>query len=727
MIVVLFVLAPLRGGAQAPLAPTAAIDRSQSLPRPLSPETIDLMLARMTDAEIRALLQAELRAGVTASGGEPSGPPAFAATRLDRLAEDLSVRVPAMLQEIVTLPARWSEVSERIATARYGLLGMLASIVGLVATGILAAGAVSTLTRSWRAWLAAGARTYGDRVVRTIALGLVEFAPIVAFVAATRVAHAALLEALGPMEAWVWIYHTGVSYAWMALLVARRAFAPDAPLIRVAPFSDAEASSIVDVVRRAVTIAAAGWLIAGLFPTLGLGYAPAILTVAICGTGVAVLLAMAVVRRRQRIGEAAATLVSSTDGHDGALGPVLAAAAPIVLLAYIAGAWGYWLLLWLESGQPYLAGPAGTLVVVLVAPIADRMGREAISSAISARDPRAVRVVSALLDAWRFLVILVAALTILRLWGLDLFAAAYGPDASRWARAAFDIAVAVFLGAVSWRLIRAALHTEARVAHGGEDADDPAGGGASRLDTLTPLFRAMLLGFIGITVAMIVLSALGLNIGPLIASAGIVGIAVGFGAQTLVRDIFSGIFFLIDDAFRIGEYIEIDSDTRGEVEAITVRSLQLRHHRGSVITVPFGELKKIVNHNRDWVIYKMAFRLELDTDPERVKKVVKAVAAELSQHPEHGPNLLEPLKSQGVSSIDEDSALVIHVKFKSKPRAQFVLRREVYHRLRTAFAAAGIEFARRKVEVVNQSGRPLANALEEAVAGAGMPPRAPAA
>ena len=684
------------------------------------------MLGRMTDAEIGALLRAGLRAGAPASEVEPPILPAdLAAARFDRLATELLVTLPAMLREVAELPARLPQVSERIASARYGLLGMLAAVLGLVAAGALAAGAVSVLTRSWRAWLAASARTYGDRVVRTVALGLLEFAPIAAFVAATRAAHAVLFDALGPMESWVWIYHTGISYAWIALLLARRAFAPDAPAIRVAPFSDAEASSIVDVVRRAVTLAAAGWLTAGLFPTLGLGYAPAILTVAAFGTAVAVVLATTVVSNRQRIRDAAATLFASAGGQGGALGPVLVAITPILLLAYVVGAWGYWLLLWLESGQPYLNGPAGTLVVLLVAPIIDRMGRETISSAISARGPRSARVVTALQDSWRLLVILVAALAILGLWGLDLFAMAYGPDASNWARPTFDIAVALFLGAVAWRLILAALHTEARVAHAGEDADDPSGAGASRLDTLTPLFRAVLLGFIGVTVVMIVLSAIGVNIGPLVASAGIVGIAVGFGAQTLVRDIFSGVFFLIDDAFRVGEYIEIDSDTRGEVEAITVRSLQLRHHRGAVITVPFGELKKVVNHNRDWVIYKMAFRLELDTDPEMVKKVVKTVAAELAKHPEHGPNLLEPLKSQGVSSIDEDSALVIHVKFKSKPRAQFVLRREVYHRLRTAFAAAGIEFARRKVEVVGQYERLPANAVEEAAAVSTIPARAP--
>ena len=122
---------------------------------------------------------------------------------------------------------------------------------------------------------------------------------------------------------------------------------------------------------------------------------------------------------------------------------------------------------------------------------------------------------------------------------------------------------------------------------------------ASRLDTLVPLFRNVLLAALVIVVGMMVLSAAGIDIGPLLASAGIIGIAVGFGAQALVRDIFSGAFFLIDDAFRVGEYIELDEDLRGEVESISIRSLQLRHHRGPVVTIPFGELKSVTNHNRD--------------------------------------------------------------------------------------------------------------------------------
>ena len=115
------------------------------------------------------------------------------------------------------------------------------------------------------------------------------------------------------------------------------------------------------------------------------------------------------------------------------------------------------------------------------------------------------------------------------------------------------------------------------------------------------------------------------------------------------------------------------------------------------------------------MIYKMMFRMEPDTDPQQVKKVVKGVGKEFLAHPDHGPKFIEPLKSQGVYFIDDDSALMIRVKFKCKPRAQFVLRREIYHRLRTVFAEHGIRFARRKIEVVGPDGDPVADPKKVAI------------
>ncbi|SMH48007.1 mechanosensitive ion channel family protein [Azospirillum agricola] len=222
-------------------------------------------------------------------------------------------------------------------------------------------------------------------------------------------------------------------------------------------------------------------------------------------------------------------------------------------------------------------------------------------------------------------------------------------------------------------------------------------GSASRLATLLPLVRNFILLSIVGAVLLSVLMDLGVNIAPLFAGAGVAGIAIGFGAQTLIRDIFSGAFFLIDDAFRKGEYIEIGS-IRGTVEKISVRSMQLRHHRGPLHTVPFGEIHQLTNYSRDWVIMKLPLRITYDTDVEKVRKHIKQLGQALLDDPELGPKFLQPLKSQGVIQM-EDSAMILRVKFMTRPGDQWEIRKRVFQELHALFRREGIRFAHREVTV----------------------------
>ena len=188
-----------------------------------------------------------------------------------------------------------------------------------------------------------------------------------------------------------------------------------------------------------------------------------------------------------------------------------------------------------------------------------------------------------------------------------------------------------------------------------------------------------------------------MHIGPLIAGAGVVGLAIGFGAQKLVQDIIAGIFFLIDVSFRVGDLIET-SGTKGMVEHISLRSLRLRSPRGPVHTIPFGDMGTITSNSRDYIITKLDFRVRYDTDVDKVRKIIKRINAEIQNHPEMGPNLLDKVKSQGVRELD-DSAMIMRVKFKTIPGEQFVIRREVFRMLQEMFAQHGIEFAHRNVTV----------------------------
>lgn len=230
-----------------------------------------------------------------------------------------------------------------------------------------------------------------------------------------------------------------------------------------------------------------------------------------------------------------------------------------------------------------------------------------------------------------------------------------------------------------------------------EIEDEPSGHGATRLATLLPLVRNVLVAAIFAFAVMIVLSGMGVDIAPLFAGAGVIGLAVGFGAQALIRDIFSGGFFLFDDAFRKGEYVELGS-IRGTVEKISLRSFQLRHHNGPLHTIPFGEIKQLTNYSRDWVIMKLPLRVTYDTDVDKVRRLVKKLGQELLNHPEVGSHFIQPLKSQGVVEM-EDSAMILRVKFMTKPGDQWQTRKVVYAAIQEAFKREGIHFANREVTV----------------------------
>ncbi|KZM49330.1 mechanosensitive ion channel protein [Labrenzia sp. OB1] len=262
-----------------------------------------------------------------------------------------------------------------------------------------------------------------------------------------------------------------------------------------------------------------------------------------------------------------------------------------------------------------------------------------------------------------------------------------------------EVLLVVFLGYMAYEAVKILIDRQiAKEAPAETDEEAEVGGaGESRIATLLPIFRNFLLITIVVIASMVVLSELGVNIAPLFAGAGVVGLAIGFGAQTLIRDIFSGAFYLIDDAFRKGEYIDIGS-AKGVVEKISIRSMQLRHHRGALTTIPFGEIQQVENFSRDWAVMKLAFRVTYDTDVEKMRKIIKNFGKELIEDEYFGPMFLAPLKSQGIMSM-EDSAMIARVKFTTKPGKQFELRKVVYAGLRDLFEENGIKFAHRQVTV----------------------------
>ena len=366
---------------------------------------------------------------------------------------------------------------------------------------------------------------------------------------------------------------------------------------------------------------------------------------------------------------------------------------PGLLVAYFATAW-ITKLADLVAGRTYSAGPVLSPAVAVVVALA-------IAGILLVIHDRRLRI-AAISDAWSDLyekaALAVGALVgaVVMLWLLGLLGGPWAPTA----KSAIAIAITLLAAWLAWQGTKAFVAIRLAEEEGPDTEDTESegfGGGGTRLATLLPIFRNVVIFIIATVALTVVLSSLGVNVAPLFAGAGVLGLAIGFGAQSLIRDIFSGAFFLLDDAFRKGEYVDVGG-TMGMVESISVRSFQLRHHEGRLHTVPFGEIKRLTNFSRDWVIMKLPVRLTYDTDVEKVRKLVKRLGQDMAADPELGPLFLEPPKSQGVVQMD-DSAMIMRVKFKTKPGDQFLVRRHVYQRLRDLFDENHIPFAHREVLV----------------------------
>lgn len=210
-----------------------------------------------------------------------------------------------------------------------------------------------------------------------------------------------------------------------------------------------------------------------------------------------------------------------------------------------------------------------------------------------------------------------------------------------------------------------------------------------RLDTLERVFRYVATVVITLVGSMLVLSELGISIAPILATAGVLGIAIGFGAQSLVKDYFNGFFLLLENQVRQGDVVEVAGKS-GLVEEMTLRYIRLRDYEGSVHYIPNGVVDTVTNRSRGFAYAVIDVSVAYREDLDEVYGVMRDVAAELRADPEFAIRIVEDIEIAGVDDWG-DSAVVIRCRFKVMPLEQWGVRRAYLHRLKKAFDAAGIE------------------------------------
>ena len=302
----------------------------------------------------------------------------------------------------------------------------------------------------------------------------------------------------------------------------------------------------------------------------------------------------------------------------------------------------------------------------------------------------------------RVVLIVLAAILLARAWGLDMSSmeSAEHPTLSLILRALLNAAIIVIAADFGWSIIKALIERKLGVDMspiGGDEEVHVLDPQQARLRTLLPIIKNILFAVILVMAILMILSSIGIQIGPLIAGAGVVGVAVGFGAQTVVKDVISGVFYLLDDAFRVGEYI-MSGKYMGTVESFSLRSIKLRHHRGPLFTIPFGELGAVQNQSRDWVTDKFNITVGFDTDLEFARKLIKRIGLALAEDPDFKPWVIEPIKMQGVQEFG-DYGIVIRLKMTLKPGGAFQMKRKFYVQVRQVFKEQGIKLPGPSVQV----------------------------
>lgn len=285
--------------------------------------------------------------------------------------------------------------------------------------------------------------------------------------------------------------------------------------------------------------------------------------------------------------------------------------------------------------------------------------------------------------AARFIVWLLALGAILYVWGFDVRAGALGRVLEMIWRIGFIVMIAVAVSEVGSFSVSRLLQRGARRSQNLRRA--------AQMRTLAPVLTAVVHTVVGLIALMMVLSEIGLDVGPLLAGAGILGIAIGFGAQTLVKDLLTGVFLIVEDIVSVGDIIRI-GNTGGLVEDMTLRTIRLRDFDGTLHIFPYGEAQVIHNMTKTFSFYVFDLPIAYSADIGKALQLMHETGDQLRHEPPFDDAILEPIEVVGVDSLSE-RGVRLKARIKTKPIKQWMVGREYLKRIKLAFDANGIEMS----------------------------------
>lgn len=685
---------------------TVAADAPQKGEASLNPQSdIETVIRTIEDPQKREELIRHLRILVEKSGPAEKKQDSWPAQIMEDVSKQLStisrhiVNAAAAIVDIGTLKEKILIVWEDPAK-RTGYLKIVAIVFAVFAAGLIFEYIARLLLRDSRKSVEEEASDgVGMSVMLLGTRTLLDLAPIAAFAAASFGA-LTLLES-GALRA---VFENGlVREGALALIiasvmargvaaVARMLLTPNISALRMLPLNDQTANYTFLWVKRLANLTIYGFLFVHAGLLLGLPASVHVILLKLVGLAVVSLVIMFVLQNRNGVagwirGDGDVVLLS--------LRRRLSDVWHILLVIYILVGFAIWALEIPGGFEFILRASILTVLIVIVTRGLNSVAQSAIGRAFALGDEltqrfpeleeRANRYLPMLKYGMRLLLYVIACLAILQAWGLDVVSWLTTQTGRSVVGRFVTITMIVLIALMAWEVVRAVIERFLMA----QEKDGNKIERSQRVRTLLPLIRNVFMVVLIVLVSLTVLSELGINIGPLLAGAGVAGLAIGFGAQTLVKDVITGLFILLEDSISVGDVVDVASHT-GVVEGLTIRTIRLRDIHGTVHTVPFSEVNSVKNLTKEFSFAVMEIGVAYREDMDHVFDVITRTGVELREDPKFAEVILEDLQIQGLDRFD-DSAIVIRARVKTKPLQQWAVRRAFNKLLKQNFDAERIE------------------------------------
>jgi len=674
---------------------------------------------------------------------KPAAPPIIApntvgAQLLDAVSSRADVVGATLLTAIRTmadLPALVSAATNMLAdpVARTRLVDASWKLLLAMGIGLLAERLAGRALGRPDAWLEAVARRpvtrwrWLRRVPLVLGRLVLALLPVVAFIAAGI----AVLQLVQPLPTTRLVALTiGKIYlgARLGFIAARMLLAPGCEPLRLLPCSDLTAAYGITVLRRFLLIGVSGYALAeaGLF--LGLPWAAYDTILNLTLLAVSLLLARLVLRYRRPVAEflranpltpeEQAEGVSDARRFMRATRDRIGAVWHIGIILWLLAAWSVWALA-VENGlHQLLVGTLLTVAVLAAAKLLDEGVARGLrglahphpeAGAGWARFAARAAPYAPVLQTMASIAIGGATLVLLlETWGLDSLAW-FAPGTLGWRvlQTLLSIATTVLLSILVWEVANGAIQRKLSKA-----TTDSEAARSARVRTLLPMLRTVLGILIALFVLLNTLSQLGVNVAPLLAGAGVIGLAIGFGSQTLVRDVITGIFLLLEDAVAVGDVVQLGGLT-GVVENLSIRSIKLRATDGSLHIVPFSAVTTVTNMTRDFAFAVLDITVPYSEDTDRVVRVLKELGGEIRAEAKWRPLIRDDIDVWGIDKMS-DAGVTIRARVKTDPTQRWQVAREFNRRIKMRFDDEGIRVQKPQTMLLMAGEQPVPPELQRA-------------